>query len=84
MKKQPIFVPPDAPLLLQGHGKPVTRRDFIARGLMKGAAMISAPTVFSLFASPGSAQAALSSDIATLRDNCGIRVANIDFDYSFD
>lgn len=75
MKKQPIFVPPDAPLLLQGHGKPVTRRDFIARGLMKGAAMISAPTVFSLFASPGSAQAALSSDIATLRDNCGIRVA---------
>ncbi len=74
MKNRPSLSP-DAPLLLEGHGRPQTRREFIARGLMQGAAVVSAPTVFSLFASPGTAHAALSSDIAALRNACGINVS---------
>ncbi|MFZ5724319.1 MAG: hypothetical protein ACOY33_11750 [Pseudomonadota bacterium] len=75
MKKRIQPLSPDAPLQLEGHGRPLTRRDFIARGLLKGAALIGAPTVFSLFAAPRAAYGALSGDIATLRDACGIRVA---------
>ena len=74
MKKHSIFVPPDAPLLLASHGKPMSRRELLARGFIKGSALLAAPTVMSLFASPRNAYAALSSDIATLRDDCGIRV----------
>lgn len=71
----PKALNPDSPLLLPDHGRPMTRREFVARGFMRGAAMIAAPTVLSLFASPREAYAALSSDIATMRDACGIRVA---------
>ncbi|MFZ5756436.1 MAG: hypothetical protein ACOY3X_06005 [Pseudomonadota bacterium] len=74
MKKRSIFVPPDAPLLLENHGRPMTRRELIARGFVKGSALLAAPTVMSLFASPREAWAALSSDIATMREDCGIRV----------
>jgi hypothetical protein len=74
-QKVPQGVAPDAPLHLADHGKPLTRRDFLARGLLRGTAMVAAPGVLSLFASPRDAWAALSSDIATLRSQCGIRVA---------
>lgn len=73
--KPPAALPPDAPLLLTDHARPMTRREMIARGFLRGAAMVTAPTVLSLFASPREAYAALSSDIATMRTNCGIRVA---------
>lgn len=75
INKLPNALPPDAPLLLPDHARPLTRREFIARGFMRGAALIAAPTVLSLFASPRAAYAALSSDIATMRTACGIRVA---------
>ncbi len=73
--KLPAARPVDAPLLLDDHARPETRREFIARGFLRGAAMVTAPTVFSLFGNPREAQAALSSDIAALRTSCGIRVA---------
>ena len=56
------------------HKRPLTRRDFIAQGLMRGAAMIVAPTIFSLFADPRAARAELSPDLQLLRSQCGIDV----------
>lgn len=63
---------PDEPLRLNNHARPRTRREFIAQGFMTGAASIMSGSVLSLFANPRAAYAALSSDIATLRDSCGI------------
>jgi hypothetical protein len=75
LSKLPPSLTPDQPLHLAEHSRPLTRRDFLARGLMRGAAMVAAPSVLSLFASPQQAYAALAGDIATLRSACGIRVA---------
>src|SRR6185437_7117992 len=53
----------------------ISRRDFLARGFITGAATVVAPTVFGLFADPRAAQAALDSDIQQLAQTCGIAVA---------
>ncbi len=58
----------------QAHKRPVTRRDFISQGLTSGLATVVAPTVFSLFADPRAAMAALSPDIQALKASCGIDV----------
>ena len=50
----------------------VTRRDFIAQGFGSGLATVLAPTVFSLFANPRAATAALSPDLEALKASCGI------------
>ncbi len=57
------------------HKRPVTRRDFLAQGFSSGLATIAAPTVFSLFADPRAAQAALSPDLLALKASCGLDVA---------
>ena len=57
------------------HKRPVTRRDFLAQGFSSGLATIAAPTVFSLFADPRAAQAALSPDLIALKASCGLDVA---------
>jgi len=57
------------------HKRPVTRRDFLAQGFSSGLATIAAPTVFSLFADPRAAQAALSPDLVALKASCGLDVA---------
>jgi hypothetical protein len=59
----------------QAHKRPVTRRDFLAQGFSSGLATIAAPTVFSLFADPRAAQAALSPDLVALKASCGLDVA---------
>ncbi|MBP6106135.1 MAG: hypothetical protein V9E93_12255 [Steroidobacteraceae bacterium] len=59
----------------QTHKRPVTRRDFLAQGFSSGLATIAAPTVFSLFADPRAAQAALSPDLIALKASCGLDVA---------
>ncbi|MEM9058141.1 MAG: hypothetical protein AAGD86_11725 [Pseudomonadota bacterium] len=64
----------DEPLPQPDHPRPVTRRDFLSQGFVAGAGLAIAPSVFSLFSSPKAAQAALSSDLQTLRDSCGIAV----------
>ncbi len=65
---------PDEVLHFADHAKPVTRRDFLARGLLAGAGALAGPSIFSLFATPRAAQAALSSDLEALRASCGIAV----------
>jgi hypothetical protein len=65
---------PDAPLRQPDHPRPVTRRQFVAQGFATGAATVIAPTLFGLFANPRAAQAALSPDLETLKQSCGIAV----------
>jgi len=75
-KKRKHFLP-DEPLRHPDHRRPVTRRDFIAQGFMRGAALVTAPTVFSLFANPRAAMAALSSDLTTLAGNIGCQLGGL-------
>ncbi|MFT5676237.1 MAG: hypothetical protein ACI808_002178 [Paraglaciecola sp.] len=63
---------PDAPLYHACHAKPVTRRDFLAQGFMAGVGTVVGGSVFSLFANPGTANAALSDDLEALKSSCGI------------
>jgi hypothetical protein len=65
---------PDEPLRHPDHPVPVTRRQFIAQGLMGGLGTVIAPGVFSLFANPRLAEAALSPDLEALKQSCGIAV----------
>jgi hypothetical protein len=65
----------DEPIRHDGnHKRPVTRRDFIAQGLQAGLGTVVAPTIFSLFANPRAAMAALSPDLQALKTSCGIAV----------
>jgi hypothetical protein len=73
MFKKRIARTPDEPLRLNTHGRPVTRREFLGQGLATGLGLVTAPTVFGLFANPRSAAAALSADIEALKTACGIR-----------
>ncbi|MDO3384685.1 general secretion pathway protein GspF [Gilvimarinus sp. SDUM040013] len=68
--KQPLH--PDAPLKLNDHARPITRRDMICQGFQKGAATVMGASAFSLFTNPRQAEAALSSDLAAMRNACGI------------
>ncbi|HBX42180.1 MAG TPA: general secretion pathway protein GspF, partial [Marinobacter adhaerens] len=61
-----------SPLLHDDHGKPRTRREFIAQGLMAGSATVFGASLFSLFGNPRMASAALSPDLQTLKESCGI------------
>ncbi|MEL7451341.1 MAG: hypothetical protein AAFN78_19160 [Pseudomonadota bacterium] len=64
----------DEPLCHPDHPRPVTRREFLSQGFIAGAGLTIAPTLFSLFASPQAARAALSPDLEALRASCGIAV----------
>ncbi len=72
MSRKSRLLSPDAPLLHRNHKRPVTRRDFLAQGLTAGLGLAMGPSIFSLFASPRTAQAALSADLETLKASCGI------------
>ncbi|HIP53116.1 MAG TPA: general secretion pathway protein GspF [Chromatiales bacterium] len=64
----------DEPLHHADHHRPMTRREFLARGLIAGAGTVVGPTLFGLFADPNAARAALSADLETLKQSCGIAV----------
>lgn len=64
----------NAPLKLDAHGRPKTRREFISQGFMTGSAVVCGASIFSLFANPRMAQAALSADLEALKESCGIAV----------
>lgn len=64
----------NAPLKLDAHGRPKTRREFISQGFMTGSAVVCGTSIFSLFANPQMAQAALSPDLEVLKASCGIAV----------
>ena len=61
-----------SPLRHADHKRPVTRRDFISQGFMTGAATVMGTSLFSLFANPNAARAALSPDLQALLGPCGI------------
>jgi hypothetical protein len=71
-KKPPRKLALHEPIRHENHGRPRSRRDFLGRGFLTGAAYITAPTFFSLFADPRVAQAALAADIEALKTQCGI------------
>lgn len=62
----------DQPLRHPDHHRPVSRRDFLGQGFRAGMATVLGGSVFSLFANPRSAQAALSSDLEAMRATCGV------------
>ncbi len=68
-KKPNKILSPDTPLRHQDHSRPVTRREFIKQGFMTGSASILSGGVFSLFANPNAAMAAVSSDLEALVDS---------------
>ena len=72
--KKPTHFHPDSPLLYGNHSNPITRRDFITSGLIKGGQAVAGASLLSMFANPNKAFAALSPDIQALRDSCGISV----------
>lgn len=66
---------PNAPLYHSDHHKPLTRRDFIAQGFAAGLGTLFSGSLFSLFAAPNTAHAALSADLEALKQSCGIAQA---------
>lgn len=69
MAKKPTLHP-DAPLYLNCHRRPISRREMIAQGFHKGAATVIGGSMLSLLGH--AAHADLSPDIAAMRDACGI------------
>jgi hypothetical protein len=63
---------PDAPLLLNNHRRPITRRELVAQGFRAGTATVLGGSIFSLVANPRAAEAALSADLLAMRSACGI------------
>ncbi len=70
--KRPFNI--DAPMYHPDHPRPVTRREFLSQGFITGAGMLMGTTIWSLFANPRAARAALSPDLELLRNTCGIAV----------
>lgn len=77
-RKRPLGL--DEPLKHGSHKRPVTRRDFLAQGFVKGAATVVAPAILGALLGPRRAQAQtvpLSTDIQYLADPahdiCNIR-----------
>ena len=64
--KKNQYIPPDAPLLYEDHGRPMSRRQFIRQGLMTGSASILSGGFLGLFANPQAAYAAISGDLNAL------------------
>ncbi|WP_295800858.1 general secretion pathway protein GspF [uncultured Microbulbifer sp.] len=62
----------DQPLRHPDHHRPVSRRDFLGQGFRAGMATVLGGSVFSLFANPRMAHAALSSDLEAMRATCGV------------
>ncbi|MEL6870857.1 MAG: hypothetical protein AAFO81_13740 [Pseudomonadota bacterium] len=74
MAKKKESLHPDTPILHPDHKRPTTRREFVATGLMSGAATTMGGGLLSLFANPREAAAALSSDLQPLRGGCGLEL----------
>jgi hypothetical protein len=66
--KQPLH--PDAPLLLNSHSRPVTRREMIAQGFKLGTGTVIGGSLLGMLSHP--AYAELSADLQAARAACGI------------
>ena len=67
----------DAPLLHDDHSRPITRRDFIRQGFIGGSATLLSGGIFSLFANPNAAMAAVSSDLTALAADIGCTLGGL-------
>ena len=65
---------PDAPQRHDNHRRPMTRRELIGQGFLTGGATILSTGLFSLFANPRTALAALAEDLAADANllGCGV------------
>jgi hypothetical protein len=65
---------PDAPQRHDNHRRPMTRRELISQGFLTGGATILSTGLFSLFANPRTALAALAEDLAADANllGCGV------------
>ena len=71
MTKKFTHITPDTPLRHEDHPRPVTRREFVKQGFMTGSATVLSGGVFSLFANPNEAMAAVSADLDALATDIG-------------
>jgi hypothetical protein len=67
----------DEPLRHESHKKPVTRRDFLAQGFVKGTATVVAPSLLGMLAVPQFTRAALSPNMSPYLDDIATRVCGI-------
>jgi hypothetical protein len=65
-KKPPRAHKPGEPLLYNNHKRPVTRRDFVAAGMLTGPSMVMAPAWLGALLKANRAGAALSPDIQAM------------------
>jgi len=65
------YLPPDVPLMFGDHGRPLSRRQFIRQGFMTGSATLLSGGIFSLFANPNAAYAAVAPDLNQLALDIG-------------
>ena len=67
-KHRPLNV--DEPLRHRCHSAPLTRRDFLRQGFMTGAGVVAGTSgIFSMFADPRAAYAAVSADLDALAND---------------
>ena len=69
--KKNQYIPPDAPLLYEDHGRPMSRRQFVRQGFMSGSATVLTGGIFSMFANPNAAMAAIAPDLVALQGDIG-------------
>jgi hypothetical protein len=71
MAKRRKHLEVNEPLRHTDHARPVTRREFIRQGFMSGSAVALTGGVYSLFANPHAAMAAISPDLDALATGMG-------------
>ncbi len=54
------------------HRRPLTRREFISQGFMRGSGVVLGSSLLGGFLTPRNTHAALSADIQALKETCGI------------
>jgi hypothetical protein len=73
MAKRTPPLHPDAPLYLNDHRRPVSRRELIAQGFKAGVGTVLGGSIFSVLSRSAYAQTVtLSDDLLAARANCGI------------
>jgi len=66
-----FYLPPDAPLKFEDHGRPLSRRQFIRQGFMTGSATLLSGGMLSLFANPNQVLADVAPDLEALATDIG-------------
>ena len=74
-KKQ--YLAPDDPLKFEDHGRPVSRRQFIRHGFITGSATVLSGGIFSMFANPNEARAAVAPDLTQLAADTGCTLGGV-------